>query len=132
MNWATEYHTQLQPLDFFDGLDIKVFFSSFALCLSFISLDTPLTQKSTVITQASHSVARTNSVLSEINDFCLAVQHISNALMELHTSLISTERKKIKVKLECFGDFGEVLLCLCRLTVLRQNNMSFWFLNAQH
>lgn len=51
---------------------------------------------------ARQSVARTNSMLSEINDFCVAV---GNALMELHASLTPIEwEKKFKVKLEWFED----------------------------
>lgn len=100
------YPTQLQPLDVrpaFHGILFLPVLPPFVSLLSFS--ETHFTQKSTVITWAGHGAAPTNSTLSEMDDFCLAVQQVSNALMELHTSLISTTRKKFKKKgkIMCFG-----------------------------
>ena len=88
--------TQPQPLDVrwagFQGNPPPPLLS-LSLC-QFSFPDIHLTQKSIVITQARHRAAPTNSTLSEIEDHCLAVQRISEALLELRTSLISTERKQ--------------------------------------
>lgn len=131
MNWVNRmihlYGTQLQPLDF------KDLFLHFAFLLPLLCFLLPvpfLIRKSTLTTRISHDGAATHSSLSEIDYFCLAVLRVSCAIMELHTSLITIERKKI----HHVGMFWRVvngkrtIFCksykmLSRCNI-RQNNMS--------